>query len=216
MASGSAPANGSPPASQSLRSTKSWTSASTNVNRCAGHLGVHTCCFRPEHASSTTISIKSSVAATPPSGDHRPPTLPPFCDGLSGFASQRVECDELPFIGDRLPTPAQLLEEFGLGVAFVVLAGRQKKEIVRLWQNGEPLARRRDDDLDSRIPLTAPSGKLLFDAQSPERRSHRGSNMMRQSPTRKRNAGSPLSRLTCPELQAGWSRVGPAPARPCS
>src|SRR5271165_6941877 len=82
MASGSAPANGSPPASQSLLSTKSWTSASTNVNRCAGHLGVHTCCFRPEHASSTTISIKSSVAATPPSGDHRPPTLPPFCDGL--------------------------------------------------------------------------------------------------------------------------------------
>src|SRR5208282_678842 len=59
-----------------------WTSASTNVNRCAGHLAVHTSCFRPEHASSTTISIKSSVAATPPSGDHRPPTLPPFCDGL--------------------------------------------------------------------------------------------------------------------------------------
>src|SRR5271165_5385274 len=82
MASGSAPANGSPPASQSLRSTKSWTSASTNVNRCAGHLGVHTCCFRPEHASSTTTSLKSSVAATPPSGDHRPPTLPAFCDGL--------------------------------------------------------------------------------------------------------------------------------------
>jgi hypothetical protein len=34
----------------------------------------------PEHASSTTTSLKSSVAATPPSGDHRPPTLPPFCD----------------------------------------------------------------------------------------------------------------------------------------
>ena len=43
---------------------------------------VRTRCFRPEHASSTTISIKSSVAATPPSGDHRPPTLPLFCDGL--------------------------------------------------------------------------------------------------------------------------------------
>jgi hypothetical protein len=29
-----------------------------------------------------TTSINSSAAATPPSGDHRPPTLPPFCDGL--------------------------------------------------------------------------------------------------------------------------------------
>src|SRR5271166_2283321 len=95
MASGSAPANGSPPASQSLRSTKSWTSASTNVNRCAGHLGVHTCCFRPEHASSTTISIKSSVAATPPSGDHRPPTLPPFCDGLLELCG-RLQSARLP------------------------------------------------------------------------------------------------------------------------
>ena len=36
----------------------------------------------PKYASSTTTSIKSSVAATPPSGDHRPPTFPPLCDGL--------------------------------------------------------------------------------------------------------------------------------------
>jgi site-specific DNA-cytosine methylase len=76
--------------------------ASTNVNRCAGHLGVHTCCFRPEHASSTTTSIKSSVAATPPSGDHRPPTLPPFCDGL--LLGPRFACGFL-VICDRTAGP---------------------------------------------------------------------------------------------------------------
>ena len=56
------------------------------------------------------------------------------------FASQRVESDQFAFIGNSLPTPAQLFEEFGLGVAFVVLAGRQKQEIVLLGQHGEPLA----------------------------------------------------------------------------
>jgi hypothetical protein len=71
---------------------KSWTNVSTNVNRCAGRLGVHTCCFRPERASSTTISIKSSAAVTPPSGDHRPPTLPPCCDGLqlAAYSDSRI------------------------------------------------------------------------------------------------------------------------------
>ena len=91
-----------------LRSTKSWTSASTNVNRCAGHLGAHTSCFRPEHASSTTTSMKSSVAATPPSGDHRPPTLPPFCDGLRE-ASNKQSCPCVRIWRESLPPPTVTL-----------------------------------------------------------------------------------------------------------
>ena len=62
------------------------------------------------------------------------------------FAARRMR--QLAVIGDSLPTPAQLLEEFRLGVAFVVLAGGEKKEIVLLGQHGEPFARRGDDDLD--------------------------------------------------------------------
>ena len=38
--------------------------------------------FRPEHASSTAVSINSSVAATQRSGKRQATTLPPVCDGL--------------------------------------------------------------------------------------------------------------------------------------
>ena len=63
-------------------STRSWTNALTSVSRCGGPLEALICCFRPEHASSTAISINSSVAATQRSGKRQATTLPPVCDGL--------------------------------------------------------------------------------------------------------------------------------------
>src|ERR1019366_7815796 len=82
MVSGSAPANASPPASWSPRSTRSWTNALTSVSQCDGRLGALICCFRPEHVSSTATSINSSVAATQRSGNRQATNLPPVCDGL--------------------------------------------------------------------------------------------------------------------------------------
>ena len=79
---GSAPVHASPPASWSRRLTRSSTIAVTNVSRRAGHLAAPTCCFRPELAFSTATLSNSSVAAIPRVGDHSPPALPPFCDGL--------------------------------------------------------------------------------------------------------------------------------------
>jgi hypothetical protein len=81
MVSGSAPVNASPRASWSPRSTRSCTNGLTSVSRCGGPLGALICCLKPEHASSTAISINSSVAATQRLGKRQETTFPRFVMG---------------------------------------------------------------------------------------------------------------------------------------